>query len=165
MRKRNVLKNEEAVSPVIATILMVAITVVLAATLYMMLPGAEETGTPVAGSLDYLHDDSTTNRALFQMTLSTPSEPNIDHVSIRVFDENATRVDTTELDTGHEDIDSITDIIIHRTSDEGVYVASGDRVELNHNHWTGVDTGDGFSGWEVVITFDGYSGAIDAVVP
>ncbi|MFP4001858.1 MAG: archaellin/type IV pilin N-terminal domain-containing protein, partial [Thermoplasmata archaeon] len=29
-------RNEEAVSPVIATILMVAITVVLAATLYMM---------------------------------------------------------------------------------------------------------------------------------
>ncbi|MGM0406170.1 MAG: archaellin/type IV pilin N-terminal domain-containing protein, partial [Thermoplasmatota archaeon] len=40
MKRRNILKNEEAVSPVIATILMVAITVVLAATLYMMLPGA-----------------------------------------------------------------------------------------------------------------------------
>ncbi len=156
MRKRNVLKNEEAVSPVIATILMVAITVVLAATLYMMLPGAEETGTPVAGSLDYMHDQSSTNRALFQMTLSTPSEPSIDHVSIRVFDENAERVDYDG---------DITDIIVHRTSDEGVYVASGDRVELNHEHWDNVDDGDGFSGWEVVITFDGYSGSIDATVP
>ena len=42
MKRRNVWKKEEAVSPVIATILMVAITVVLAATLYMMLPGADE---------------------------------------------------------------------------------------------------------------------------
>ncbi|MFW5898481.1 MAG: archaellin/type IV pilin N-terminal domain-containing protein, partial [Candidatus Saliniplasma sp.] len=33
MKRRNVLENDEAVSPVIATILMVAITVVLAATL------------------------------------------------------------------------------------------------------------------------------------
>ncbi len=42
MKRRNIWKKEEAVSPVIATILMVAITVVLAATLYMMLPGADE---------------------------------------------------------------------------------------------------------------------------
>ena len=38
--KRRILTEETAVSPVIATILMVAITVVLAATLYMMLPEA-----------------------------------------------------------------------------------------------------------------------------
>ncbi len=36
--KKYVRKKEEGVSPVIATILMVAITVVLAATLYLMLP-------------------------------------------------------------------------------------------------------------------------------
>ena len=52
MKRRNVWKKEEAVSPVIATILMVAITVVLAATLYMMLPGADEgeTVTAMSGS-------------------------------------------------------------------------------------------------------------------
>jgi len=38
-------KNSEAVSPVIATILMVAITVVLAAVLYVMVMGFETTGT------------------------------------------------------------------------------------------------------------------------
>ena len=41
--KRRILTEETAVSPVIATILMVAITVVLAATLYMMLPEAGDT--------------------------------------------------------------------------------------------------------------------------
>jgi len=38
-------KNEEGVSPVIATILMVAITVVLAAVLYVMVLGLGTTGT------------------------------------------------------------------------------------------------------------------------
>ncbi len=51
MKKINILRDESAVSPVIATILMVAITVVLAATLYMMLPGGGEAGTPVSGSI------------------------------------------------------------------------------------------------------------------
>ena len=38
---KNIKRKEEGVSPVIATILMVAITVVLAATLYMMLPSGD----------------------------------------------------------------------------------------------------------------------------
>ncbi|MFO7991588.1 MAG: archaellin/type IV pilin N-terminal domain-containing protein [Thermoplasmata archaeon] len=40
--ERNLFHNGQAVSPVIATILMVAITVVLAATLYMMIPPPPE---------------------------------------------------------------------------------------------------------------------------
>jgi len=46
--KRRVLNDDEAVSPVIATILMVAITVVLAATLYMMLPKGGTGGSDVS---------------------------------------------------------------------------------------------------------------------
>jgi len=45
---RNIKRKEEGVSPVIATILMVAITVVLAATLYMMLPSGSDTDTTEA---------------------------------------------------------------------------------------------------------------------
>ncbi|MBS3816945.1 MAG: type IV pilin [Candidatus Thermoplasmatota archaeon] len=56
MRRLN--RNEEGVSPVIATILMVAITVVLAATLYMMLPSGSETDSTEAlsGSIDSRSD-------------------------------------------------------------------------------------------------------------
>ena len=47
-------KNEEAVSPVIAVILMVAITVVLAAVLYVMVSGMmEETKTTPTGALNF----------------------------------------------------------------------------------------------------------------
>jgi len=45
MRKVYKNRNEEAVSPVIATILMVAITVVLAAVLYVMVMGMADTDT------------------------------------------------------------------------------------------------------------------------
>ena len=40
-------KKDEGVSPVIATILMVAITVVLAASLYLMIPSVQDTNTMV----------------------------------------------------------------------------------------------------------------------
>jgi flagellin-like protein len=46
-RKSFIRKDEEAVSPVIATILMVAITVVLAAVLYIMVIGLAPSGTNV----------------------------------------------------------------------------------------------------------------------
>ncbi|MCK4444667.1 MAG: type IV pilin N-terminal domain-containing protein [Thermoplasmata archaeon] len=46
-RKSFIRKDEEGVSPVIATILMVAITVVLAAVLYIMVIGLAPTGTSV----------------------------------------------------------------------------------------------------------------------
>ncbi len=47
---RKIKREDEGVSPVIATILMVAITVVLAATLYMMLPKSQDTETTEAMS-------------------------------------------------------------------------------------------------------------------
>lgn len=46
-RKSFIRKDEEGVSPVIATILMVAITVVLAAVLYIMVIGLAPSGTSV----------------------------------------------------------------------------------------------------------------------
>ncbi len=52
---KNLKRNEEGVSPVIATILMVAITVVLAATLYVMVSdigGDSDTTEALGGSMD-----------------------------------------------------------------------------------------------------------------
>ncbi|MEE9116034.1 MAG: archaellin/type IV pilin N-terminal domain-containing protein, partial [Thermoplasmata archaeon] len=46
-RKSFIRKDEEGVSPVIATILMVAITVVLAAVLYIMVIGLAPTGSVI----------------------------------------------------------------------------------------------------------------------
>ena len=50
----NIRRNEKAVSPVIATILMVAITVVLAAVLYVMVSGLIGTGTTGAPTAEMI---------------------------------------------------------------------------------------------------------------
>jgi len=60
-------KDSEAVSPVIATILMVAITVVLAAVLYVMVMGFGGTGaqTPTGAFTTATKTSSTTEKILF----------------------------------------------------------------------------------------------------
>ena len=50
-------RDSEAVSPVIATILMVAITVVLAAVLLVLVLNIGEDSVSVAGSISYVSDD------------------------------------------------------------------------------------------------------------
>lgn len=70
------IKKEEAVSPVIATILMVAITVVLAATVYILVSHYATTGqTPFTGSLAVLNEAQGSNYYVYNLTLtySTPS--------------------------------------------------------------------------------------------
>ena len=170
MRKRNVLVDERAVSPVIATILMVAITVVLAATLYMMLPGDNGPVTPVAGSLNYRSADSTATTAVFRMSLSTPSQPSVDSVTVRVFDAGGERVisisgteisDTAvEFDEGdHSGQGTVR--IRHRVSTIDDYIASGDEIILETTEGSTIES---FEDWEVIVTFSGYSGEISDTV-
>ena len=83
-------RKEEAVSPVIATILMVAITVVLAATLYMMVGDIGGDGVdPITASIsieDYEWDDTEEELdiELEIDTLATPSSAELDDLDIRV---------------------------------------------------------------------------------
>ena len=82
MRKRNVLKDERAVSPVIATILLVAITVVLAATLYMMLPDSEDQEKLLAAefSADYEENEDGTTLTVKVDTMVAPNSAEQRHV-------------------------------------------------------------------------------------
>ena len=66
MRKVYKKRDEDAVSPVIATILMVAITVVLAAVLYVMVIGMSEGGgdTAPVGAMASMTADSPTSATL-----------------------------------------------------------------------------------------------------
>jgi flagellin-like protein len=59
---KNIWKKEEGVSPVIAVILMVAITVVLAAVLYVMVSGMmTSTSTTPTGAMDFTEGSQTGN--------------------------------------------------------------------------------------------------------
>ena len=87
MKRISIIRDESAVSPVIATILMVAITVVLAATLYMMLPGADDdAGTPVSGriSADWEEDNGNYNVTITFNSMGRPSRPALDSIEVFV---------------------------------------------------------------------------------
>ncbi len=66
MRKIRNIRKDDAVSPVIATILMVAITVVLAAVLYVMVMGMTGNGggATASGNWQHMTKDSSTKETL-----------------------------------------------------------------------------------------------------
>ena len=73
-------KNKEAVSPVIATILMVAITVVLAAVLYVMVMGFGGTGSTPTGALNAVR----TGSGNYQVSVVSISQPNVQNSSVTI---------------------------------------------------------------------------------
>ena len=85
---KNIWKKEEGVSPVIAVILMVAITVVLAAVLYVMVSGMmTSTSTTPTGALDFT-ESSTTNGLYTGSFVSLSKSVKIDDASVTITDDN-----------------------------------------------------------------------------
>ncbi len=81
-------KDQEAVSPVIATILMVAITVVLAAVLYVMVSGLLGGGsTTTAKSVGLSPQSGATNWTLLVSSVST-SGISLTGATFSIFDQN-----------------------------------------------------------------------------
>jgi|YelNatPaOPRAMG01_1025707.scaffolds.fasta_scaffold03232_5 flagellin-like protein len=82
-RESRISIKEEGVSPIIATILMVAVTVALAATVYILVSVYTPPGAPFVGSLTV---ESTSNdTAVLQLTLASPSvlnNPSNFHIQI-----------------------------------------------------------------------------------
>ena len=152
MRRRNVLKNKEAVSPVIATILMVAITVVLAATLYMMLPDAEDTRNPVSGTISVEFEDEYEETegdvAILSFdVLGTPSRIDLDDLEVYlVVDGDDRELDMDEDLVGHSFLaDDDTSV---RAGSELVFGIPGEFGEENLDR--------------VVVFVDGYDGSFSA---
>jgi len=148
--KAYIRKEEEGVSPVIATILMVAITVVLAATLYLMVGNMGTGGnSPVAGSLSYVSQvsDPANGNATFQVVLNTPSEAKMGDVTISILDANGNPAGST-----------VSSGVLHITSDS-THLKSGDRVYITDS------AGGDLHGYQVIISISGYSGTITGTVP
>jgi len=144
-------RKEEAVSPVIATILMVAITVVLAATLYMMVGDiGGEGGTPVAGEI--AQHDGTTFRFV---SLSTPSSAEPGDLEITVITSEEINGDT-EFIVEDADVDDAWSVL----SDGEV--AASSRFNLTEFDETPDDADwDSDDIEEVIIRIDGYTGTIE----
>ncbi len=87
-------RNEEGVSPVIATILMVAITVVLAATLYVMVSG-NMLGTPytsnkLVASLKEDFDKSSSKSVVFDVIMTIPNKVPMSDIEITIINNGST---------------------------------------------------------------------------
>jgi len=145
-------RKEEAVSPVIATILMVAITVVLAATLYMMVGDiGGETTEPLGMSLS--EESTGTDNVTLGLSMTTPSSADMDDVTVAAFDANGSNVvDVPGL--VYED---------DRNNDEDAYVtyrgpgADDDEITDGARLRVNFDTED-YDGYTVEVSVDGYSG-------
>ena len=86
-KMKKIYKKEEGVSPVIATILMVAITVVLAATVYIMVAGMGAGGTNklvMNLSVNPQQSDIDNNKVALNIAMSNPSSVAMDKVTVTV---------------------------------------------------------------------------------
>ncbi|MFQ5909243.1 MAG: type IV pilin [Thermoplasmata archaeon] len=112
-------RNEVAVSPVIATILMVAITVVLAAVLYVMVTGLIDGGKP-PGHVEMNKDSVGPNTWELRVVSTTGAEDLIDYKAVIL--KNGTRVHMMDpLEENNTGDYRFTDL------DDGGELSAGDR--------------------------------------
>ncbi len=165
-------RDEEGVSPVIATILMVAITVVLAATLYMMVSDPGGAGkSPIAGTLTYNDKEShpSEGNATFHLNMNTPSSIDTTKVRISLLDSKGKKVGSIDADeiNGQDDIkasnENLEVSITHIDSDPDE-LGDGDRIHITGDVTDPTKPQQDISHYEIVITMDGYTGQINAVI-
>ncbi len=173
-------KKEKAVSPVIATILMVAITVVLAATVYILVSHYTSVGaaTPLTASLvpdnegiGHPNVGGTTHTVYYYnltITLTTPVNlTNIANVHITV---NGTQVVVLSQATGTSALattasnvasgsGSPVQYLVFNTNGVPVntYIQSGSTIIIVSNI--------NLSGGTVSLTYTGYSGTVSTTLP
>lgn len=159
-------KKEEAVSPIIATILLVAITVVLAATLYLTL-GHYGAGSavPMAGSLTSM--DQTSTSITVQLTYTAPTNmTNLPGVKMELFSTSGVPSTFSALTAGTNDLTStvtgLSGVTIYNPA-SGVTNAlmSGATIVLTG---TAADI-SALSGETLQLSYTGSSGDISVVLP
>jgi len=158
---KKIYKKEEGVSPVIATILMVAITVVLAATVWLLVSGYMGGGTssPLTMSLTYNAQQSNETMAVFDVVMSHPSQASYTNVKITLKESSGNTIGTAGNALNSTGVATF-----------GSYTVKV--LDLNGNGK--LDTGDqivieggsnNVSGITIYIYITGYSGNVQATVP
>jgi archaeal flagellin N-terminal-like domain len=163
-------KKEKAVSPVIATILMVAITVVLAATVYILVSHYTSVGatTPLTASLavDNEGTGNISNKPVYYynltITLSTPVNlTNMANVHITVNGNQVVLSETSSLTSVASNAVSNNKIyyLVFNTNGAPVatYIQSGSTITIV--------SPSSLSGDTVSLTYTGYSGTVSIALP
>ena len=145
-------RREEAVSPVIATILMVAITVVLAATLYMMVGdiGGNQVGE-FFGSMSI--GDRGDDYVRVDIDTMSPSSRDLSDITVRLYNPDDDEV--CVLSGVQSNTQNSYTLRWTRLSDDDETVDTTSRLWVEHE-----DDEHDFSGYEVVMTASGRSGSI-----
>ena len=162
------MEKEDAVSPVIATILMVAITVVLAATVYILVSHYTSVGaaTPLTASLAVNNEgQGTVYFYNLTITVSTPANlTNMANVHIVVNNQGVTNggshFTSVVSNVSTADKSKLTvDYIVYNTNGqpESSYIQSGSTIVLVSNN--------NLSGDTVSLTYTGYSGTVSTTLP
>jgi flagellin-like protein len=153
-------RNRDGVSPVIATILMVAITVVLAAVLYVMVSGYMEGGatTPASGALTYVIGSSSPviGNATFNLALGNPESPQLSEVSMKVLDPVGNIVGWAN---GSNPAGGNFNITWKHLTSDATHIKGGDRLVITHK--AGID----IRKYEVLFSIASYSGSIQGTIP
>lgn len=152
MRRLN--RNEEGVSPIIATILMVAITVVLAATLWMMVGDFGSDSTQEQLGVSMQEHDSEGNVVTLKIGMTTPSSAEKKDVSIVVF--NADGEDEFEENGLTWSASDPINVIYNGSGAGDEEIADGARLRVDFGEYD--DFGGDYDGYEVQISIEGYSG-------
>ncbi len=152
---KKIYKKEEGVSPVIATILMVAITVVLAATVWLLVSGyMGGTAPTLQGTLqyDYQASDLASHNATFTLLLSQPTNGlNPNDVNLHV---NGTAVKYIHNGGTGGNTGSAWGFI---DNDGNGKLSNGDTIWIHDSHiWHGATISFGATG---------YSGSITVTIP
>lgn len=139
-------KGNRAVSPVIAIILMVAISVVLAAVLYTMLETDTDTADLLVGEMFVHSRNSSEDEIVLRMHLQRPRSVDMDIVSVDVLDPEGRQIDFHN-ESNHMD---------------WTYLPGGDGLVRTDARLTIVVEGAGnYRNYEVILTFEGYPGTIE----
>jgi flagellin-like protein len=132
MRIRNLLKEDDAVSPVIGVILMVAITVILAAVIASFVLGLGDSTNSVqpnsSFSFDYQSGDNQSSNADGLLTISHDQGETVAANEIFVSGENI--ADKTDDPSGNSDFKEAW-YTISDTQGDGSEVGSGDDIDLD----------------------------------
>ncbi len=187
-------KREEAVSPVIATILMVAITVVLAATVYILVSHYTSVGatTPLTATLSEISEGG--GSVIFSLSLSTPSDITHDSdihltasglgmsapLTLAFKNGNTSAPDywiSAKITSGAANGDYVLVTFTNTNgnfANSGGYVASGatmnvyivsDTTSPTGSAPSDIDTSVTVSGLSISMTVSGYSGTVTATAP
>ena len=174
------IEKEDAVSPVIATILMVAITVVLAATVYILVSHYTSVGatTPLAGSLAVNSEGSGSSVYYYNLTLtySTPANmTNLNNFHLLVSSSGATFKFGSLLGFSTLSTSALSKLTSQVSGSVPAYVIvnpNGELVGSTNNNYIGsgaiivlVSSSALPSGTSISVTYSGYSGTVSTTLP